>query len=81
MDFETYKLHITAGRAWGQEATCGRKIDYQSEASAQRAAQAMMESGKADKPLEAYPCAWCAGWHIGRATTLEELRAATRRRG
>jgi hypothetical protein len=75
MDDRTFAMHIAAGLAWGEAATCGRKIDYKSEESAERAARAMMDKGKADKPLEAYPCAWCAGWHIGRATTPDELRA------
>jgi hypothetical protein len=74
MDDKTFRMHLEAGRVWGEAATCGRKIDYKSEESADRAAQAMMAKGS--KALEAYPCTWCGGWHIGRATTPEELRAA-----
>lgn len=70
MDHVEYQMHLDLGRAYGQEATCGTKIDYRSEFSADRAATSMNK--KADKPLEAYPCAWCDGWHIGRALSEEE---------
>jgi hypothetical protein len=70
MNEKTKQMHLAAGRAYGEEATCGRKIDYKSEESADKAAAAM--SAKGDKVLEAYPCCWCKGWHIGRAMTWEE---------
>lgn len=70
MDDATHQLHLVAGRAYGREATCGKKVDYKSEESADRAAQSMMRKGSKD--LEAYPCYWCQGWHIGRAMTDEE---------
>lgn len=72
MDEETMQLHIAAGHFYGRDASCGNKIDYKSESSAQRAADAMMAKGS--KELEPYPCAWCSGWHIGRKMTQEELR-------
>lgn len=79
MDEVTRQLHLDAGRRYGREATCGVKIDYKSEASAQRAATKMMAKGS--KELEAYPCAWCDGWHIGRKMSEEELyREATMNR-
>lgn len=64
------EMHLSAGRAYGREATCGKKIDYRSEETAARAAERMMAKGS--KELEAYPCVWCNGWHIGRAMTPEE---------
>jgi len=30
------------------------------------------------KELEAYPCAFCEKWHIGRKMSLEELRSYTK---
>ena len=73
MDQRTYQMHISAGRAYGQEATCGNKIDYGSEFRADKAAAAMMQKGA--KRLEAYPCVWCHGWHIGREMTVQEKLA------
>lgn len=70
MDAKTMQLHIMAGWHYGRDATCGSKIDYKSEASADRAAGKMMAKGS--KELEAYPCAWCTGWHIGRKMTEKE---------
>ncbi len=70
MDEETRARHMSAGEAYGRAATCGNKIDYKSEKSAARAAEAM--NAKSDKVLEAYPCFWCQGWHIGRAITEQE---------
>lgn len=65
-------MHLLAGLSFGREATCGKKINYRSEESACDAAGRMMTKGS--KELEAYPCAWCGGWHIGRAMTTEERR-------
>ncbi len=73
MDDAIQFLHLVAGKRCGREATCGTKIDYKSEASGQRAAEAMMAKGS--KELEPYPCAFCDGWHIGRKMTEEELLA------
>lgn len=74
MDEETRQLHLSAGKQYGREATCGTKVDYRSEESAVRAAEAMNAKSTTRKPLEAYPCYWCEGWHIGRAMTEEETR-------
>lgn len=63
-------MHFQAGLAYGREATCGKKIDYRSEETAAKAAEHMMAKGS--KELEAYPCAWCDGWHIGRSMTSKE---------
>jgi len=70
MDKDTRMMHLAAGMAYGEDATCGSKIDYRSQESADKAAAAM--SAKGSKTLEAYPCFWCSGWHIGRAMTDEE---------
>ncbi len=75
MDQELYDLHIAAGRAAGKDRTCGEKVAYPSEESGQRAAEAMNAKESTRKPLEAYPCAFCAGWHLGRKMSLDELRS------
>lgn len=66
-----YNTHIKAGLAYGREATCGTKIDYKSEGTAEKSARAMWD--KTGKEFDHYPCAWCKGWHIGRAMTEEEI--------
>lgn len=76
MDDETFRLHLNAGRRYGEAATCGTKVNYESEETADRAAEAMTAKGAARKPLEGYPCCWCGGWHIGRKMSPEELREA-----
>lgn len=70
MDTVEVELHHAAGRAYGQEATCGHKVDYRSEGTASASAARM--SAKYGRELEAYPCVWCGGWHIGRAMTEAE---------
>lgn len=70
MDEATRQMHLKAGRAYGVEATCGKKIDYGSEESADKAAAAMTR--KTGRELEAYPCDFCDGWHVGRAMAEEE---------
>ena len=59
------EVQLEAGRSPAR-ATCGPG-SIQSEESAVRAAEAMNSKQKVRKPLEAYPCYWCEGWHIGRA--------------
>lgn len=71
MDERTRQLHLAAGRAYGRDATCGRKQDYRSEETAAKAATSMMSKGS--KNLEPYPCFWCDGWHIGRTMPEDEL--------
>lgn len=75
MDAEIRDLHLTAGRAAGEERTCGKKVRYPSEESAGRAADEMNRKPSTRKPLEAYPCAFCEQWHIGRAMSIDELRS------
>jgi hypothetical protein len=72
MDDSTMAMHLAAGRAYGEEATCGRKVNYKTEASADRGAAAMTAKRTDGKVLEAYPCWWCKGWHIGRAMGEDE---------
>lgn len=44
-----------------QAVSCWRKVFYGTEAKALQAIQ----KNKAVGILEAYPCAYCRGWHIG----------------
>ena len=53
---------------------CGKKIDYKSEESATRAALSMnAKQREGYHELEAYPCFYCNGWHIGRKMPEEEM--------
>ena len=67
MDAKTIAWHLDIGRLAGKESACGKKVDYKSEATAEKAAASMNK--KSDRVLEAYPCYWCRGWHIGRKMT------------
>lgn len=78
MDERIHAAHIAAGRMYGREATCGNKYNHGSEEKAASAAAALMRSGKARHTVEAYPCAWCDGWHIGRRMTMDEMAAFLR---
>ena len=72
MTSEEYEWHLAAGRIYGREATCGSKVDYGSEYRAVDVAEKMTAKHEGRKVLEAYPCAWCSGWHVGRAMTEPE---------
>ena len=75
MDEDIYNLHLEAGKAIGRDKTCGRKIDYKTEQKAIESATRMNLKPNTRNILEAYPCAFCHGWHIGRAMTKEELES------
>ena len=66
MDNLTRLTHMYNGMIAGEESTCENKIDYKSEASAEKAAAKMNAKPTTRNELEAYPCYWCEGWHIGR---------------
>jgi hypothetical protein len=66
MDNRIRQIHLSAARLSGEKRSCTGKIDYKSEASAEKAARKLNESGKAHHKLEHYPCPFCGGWHIGR---------------
>lgn len=74
MDDTERQMHLRAGEFYGKDATCGppgkSKINYAGEDSAARAA--IRQSEEYQRDLEAYPCFWCGGWHIGREMTQEE---------
>lgn len=73
---ELRALHVAAGLRAGRDRTCGKKIGYSSEGSAQVAADAMNQKPGTRNVLEAYPCAFCEKWHVGRKMSDEELRLA-----
>ena len=75
MEQELYDLHIIAGLKAGIERTCGKKVKYNTEESANKAAIVMNEKPNTRNILEAYPCTFCKKWHIGRKMSLEELRS------
>ena len=70
MDEAEFNMHIEAGLAAGKERTCGKKTDFKSEETAARVAPKV--SVKFGHDMEAYPCAFCNGWHVGREMTAEE---------
>lgn len=49
--------------SFGDCVTCSRKVRYGHRETAERAVVKMHEKGS--KPLEAYRCLCCDGWHIG----------------
>lgn len=75
MDTETYQMHLVAGRTYGPDSSCTGKIDYGSENAAVSVAEKV--SVKYCRDLEAYPCTWCGGWHVGRALTDVEIQRFT----
>lgn len=70
-----HDLHINAGRKAGEERTCGKKVRYGGEESAGKAADSMNRKPNTRNHLEAYPCAFCGQWHVGRAMSREELES------
>ena len=72
MDREIYLSHIKAGYVCGKEHTCGKKIDYKNSEKSGLTAEKL--SIKYNKEMEAYPCVFCHGWHIGRKMSTEELQ-------
>jgi hypothetical protein len=70
-----YNLHLHAGKSIGKGKTCGSKIDYKTEEKAIEAVDRMNSKPNTRNILEAYPCAFCQGWHIGRAMTQDELES------
>lgn len=70
MDKTEFDMHIAAGVVYGRERTCGTKTDFKSEERAIEVAPVL--SRKFGHEMEAYPCAFCAGWHVGREMTAEE---------
>ncbi len=75
MNDDLHNLHLEAGLAIGADKTCARKIDYQTAEKAIAAATQMNQKPTTRNTLEAYPCPFCHGWHIGRAMTRAELES------
>lgn len=87
MEQAEIRMHLAAGRYYGEFSTCkgktGRgKARHASEAIAQRHANALNSKGG---NVEAYPCYWCSErfpdqqddfvtlfWHVGRAMDQHE---------
>jgi len=56
-----------------QATSCWRKVFYGSEA---KAVQAIKDHKNSDV-LEAYPCLYCQGWHIGHMRKNKKKRKQT----
>jgi len=68
-------LHRAAALYYGSRASHAGKIDWHSEERALRAGDAINGRNIAnDDPrrVEAYPCVYCAGWHVGRVLSPAE---------
>lgn len=74
MDERTAWLHFRAGITAGKEKTCFGKFIY-SEESANKAAEKMNKKPTTRNVLEAYSCAFCGHWHVGRKMSKEELES------
>lgn len=74
MNVELYKLHLEAGKKFGEVKTCGNKTKFQTEEHCERAVQAhnIWKGRKHD--VEAYPCAFCSNWHVGKVIPFEFLK-------
>ncbi|WP_020469764.1 hypothetical protein [Zavarzinella formosa] len=75
MDQRLHELHLHAGLVSGREKTCGKKMAYQSEELAVRAATAHNRWDKRRHDVEPYPCAFCQNWHVGNIMPLALLEA------
>lgn len=69
MDDLTREMHLAAGREHGEQVVCEGKTKYTAEVNATEEA-ARITSKRL--PIEAYPCAFCDHWHVGRALTPED---------
>jgi len=49
-----------------EQHSCKRKVRYGHRESAEKAALKMEE--KLGRRMDAYPCDYCDGWHVGSAT-------------
>jgi hypothetical protein len=73
MNEDVQELHLKVGFVLGENKTCGKKINYSTEQKATQAAEKMNSKESTRNILEAYPCAFCSVWHIGRKMSVEEL--------
>lgn len=71
MDTYLQELHKKYALRAGKDRSCGNKVDYKSYETANKTALKL--SVKFKKEMEAYPCPYCDGWHIGRKLSTDEL--------
>lgn len=68
---EEHAMYFRAGEARGRKITCGVKIYHNTEERAREMAKSW--GAKQGQDLEAYPCFYCWGWHIGAKLTPKEI--------
>lgn len=74
---EEIAMHLAAGRYYGKESACGKKIKHDTFEKADHHAFHQNYSGGIHD-VEAYPCYWCSPgnyvytWHVGRTMTADE---------
>jgi hypothetical protein len=61
---EDIRMHLAVGRYYGKDASCGYKIRFETEESADKQLANFTASGKMNKSLEVYPCYWCSETRI-----------------
>jgi hypothetical protein len=80
------RIHLAAGRYYGQSTTCGTKVKWPTYAKANKEAERLNQLHKTDDnpamhhPREAYPCFFCSPdrdnyvfyWHVGRMMSALE---------
>ncbi len=71
MDIDEYNLQLKIAYLCGKQNSCGSKINYKSEETANK--KALEINNKKGRNLEAYPCPFCNGWHVGSRKTKEDI--------
>lgn len=71
MDATLQNLHLEVAYKVGRASSCRDKVRYSNEERAEKFVEKL--SAKHNKIMEAYPCPYCKGWHIGRKMSMEEL--------
>jgi len=74
MDEELHSLHLQVAYKVGKERSCGKKTKFLTEEKAQKAVEAHNNWEGRKHDVEAYPCPFCEGWHIGRIMPIEILK-------
>jgi hypothetical protein len=82
MEINTILLHLLAGLACGEKATCGdevrRKVKHRTEKAATSHANSLND-GAGTHRVEPYPCPYCYYWHVGREMDMKRLIRLARR--
>jgi hypothetical protein len=75
MNEDLQELRMGVGLVIGIDKTCGKKINYVTEDQGSEFADKMNSKASTRNTLEAYPCPFCKGWHVGREMSRSELES------